>query len=414
MTPAANPSAARPAPAEDLVAALRVLNPAGVAAAAQLQGSPLVGDGRVNLIALDEVVERLGGRWPVKREQVYAHVEAVLGRRVGPNGFFQRISETDFLVVQPDVGPFGAQSLCLRCLGEIMTYFFGRAEYHALMVHRVTQLSPGGVEAVPVDPVQAARGERQELDAERAAAGDPAGGDLLAPGRWSPFVADNGRTVRVSCVLEPVFELKKNTRIGYRLRRRVIDIRTGDPLSSDEISRLSRSDLLRMDMATIARGLLRLDSAQERERQLSLIVPVSHVSLSNHVGRHMLSQAFAQARQAVRSGVICEVCDIAGVPQVALVESVALISSSCLFVIGHLGSGRPESMPAMKSAGLRAVSIDCPPAAGDAEFVGWLRTMMQASRKVTKSVMVYRCHSPRQMALAGMLGATHASLAPPT
>ena len=49
-------------------------------------------------------------------------------------------------------------------------------------------------------------------------------------------------------------------------------------------------------MATIARGLLRLDTAREQEQQLSLIIPVSHISPSNHTGRHLLSQGFGQAR----------------------------------------------------------------------------------------------------------------------
>jgi hypothetical protein len=392
----------------------RVLSAAGAVTAARFEGSALLSGGQINIIALDGVVARLGERWPAKRDQVYAHLEAILARKVGANGSFQRVSDTDFLIAQPDVGPFGAQSLCLRCLSELLAYFFGRAEHDGHMVHRVTHLSARGIEAIPVDPVQAARGESQEIKDAAAAAGDAAGKNLFAPGRWSPFVADNGRTVRVSCVLEPVFELKTNHRIGYRLRRRVLDTRTGDALPTAEVNRLSRSDLLRMDMATIARGLLRLESTPDGEQQLSLIVPVSHVSLSNHVGRHMLAQGFAQARLAVRRGIICEVCDIEDVPQVVLVESVALIRPSCLFVIGHPGVGRPDVLPPLKDTGFRAVSFDCPQVAGDAEFIGWLRSMMQAGKKVSNSVMVYRCQTQRHMALAGMLGATHASLAVPT
>ena len=391
--------------------ALRVLSPSGVMAAARFEGSPLVASGLVNLIALDLVAERLGDRWPAKREQVYAQVEQVLERRLGPTGFYQRVSETDFLIAQPDRGPFGAQSLCLRCLGEVLTYFFGRAEHQDLVVHRVTQLSSGAIEAVPVDSAAAASGEAQEIKA-LAATASGSGQSLLSPSRWSPFVAQNGRTVRVSCRLEPVFELKTYSRIGYRLRRRVLDTRTGEPLPPQELIALSRSDLLRMDMATIARGLARVGSTPEEEQQLSLIIPVSHVSLSNPAGRSLLSQAFAEARQAVLQGVICEVCDIEDVPQVALVGSVALIQASCLFVIGNLDVGKPEALRAMKDTGLRAVSFDCPPNVGDAELIGWLRSMMRASQKVTKSTMIYRCPSQRHMALASLMGATHASLAP--
>ena len=80
---------------------------------------------------------------------------------------------------------------------------------------------------MPIDPVQAAEGEQREtrtLAAYKEARDDP---NLLSPARWSPFVASNGQHVRVSCTLEPVFEVKRHTRIGYRLRRRVLDRSSG-------------------------------------------------------------------------------------------------------------------------------------------------------------------------------------------
>ena len=46
---------------------------------------------------------------------------------------------------------------------------------------------------------------------------------------------------------------------------------------------------------------------------------------------------------------------------------------------------------------------------GDAEFLGWLRDASVSARKVARSVMVYGC-SPHRVAMAGLLGATHASV----
>jgi hypothetical protein len=65
----------------------------------------------------------------------------------------------------------------------------------------------------------------------------------------------------------------------------------------------------------------------------------------------------------------------------------------------------------MKAAGIQVLSFTVPPAMeSDAEFIGWLSPALRGARRVGRSVMVYGCHSQRRMALAGVLGATHASL----
>jgi hypothetical protein len=208
-----------------------------------------------------------------------------------------------------------------------------------------------------------------------------------------------------------VFELKNNGRIGYRLSRSVIDTATDEPLSKVEVGNLSRADHLRIDMATIARGLARVESSSETEQALSLIIPVSFVTLSHQQGRQMLAQAFARARQAVLRGVLCEVCDIEGVPQVALLTAVSLIRPWSLMVIGHLSDAMPRADSGMKEAGLQAMSFTCPlNLDGDAEFLGWAREAIRSAQKVSRSTMVYGC-TARRLAMAGLMGATHASVA---
>ena len=88
--------------------------------------------------------------------------------------------------------------------------------------------------------------------------------------RWSPFVSTDGRQLRVSATLEPVYELKGFTRIGFRMIRRVIAIANGRGLSSQAIAELSAADLLRVDLATIARGMR---AARGRRRRRAAAQP---------------------------------------------------------------------------------------------------------------------------------------------
>lgn len=379
------------------------------------QDTDALASGKVNLIGLDSIVEALGERWQTRREQIYDHVERVLTRNLGPNGYFVRVSETDFMVAQPDLGPFAAQATCLRALSEVLKHFLGTISINGLTVCRVSDVSHDGIVAVPVDPKEAHDGERRETKeaADAAAAEAQAEADrvLLSPERWSPFVAGSGRNVRVSCRLEPVFELKGNTRIGYRLRRQVLCLETEEPLSQAEVSHLTRSDLLRIDMATIARGLMRLNASSESELALSLIIPVSYISLSHQQGRTLLATAFKQARQKVLTGVICEVCDIEDVPQGPLLAAVSLIKPWSVFVVGHLYDEVPRATSQMRDAGLQAISMTCPSHIdGDAEFLGWARDAIKAANKVSRSAMIYGC-TPKRIAMAGLMGASHASVA---
>ena len=217
--------------------------------------------------------------------------------------------------------------------------------------------------------------------------------------------------MRVSCKLEPVFELRGNTRIGYRLGRKVIDIETEQELSPEEVRNLTRADLLKVDMATLSRGVARMQTDLKGGAELSLIVPVSYVSLSTMEGRKLMKTAFDQARQWVQRGVICEVCDIEDVPQGPLLSVISLIKPSSILVVGHLAGDTPRVTGSLRDTGLQAISVTCPKnLAGDAEFLGWARDTVKSIRRVTRSVIVYGCDTPRRLAMAGLMEATHASL----
>jgi GGDEF domain-containing protein len=373
----------------------------------------MLAEGRVNLIALDPIKTRLDERWASRREQVYEHVERVLERNLGLTAYVARVSDTDFLVAQPSMGPYAAQTACLRSLAELMRHFLGKYAQHELQVNRVTALSGEFVTGVPIDPMaaaEAARTEAAELQAAAAAAKGPTSA-LLSPEKWSPFVTGNGRRIRVSCRPEPVFELKTNTRIGYRLHRRVIDVVTDEPLTPAELQTLSRADLLRVDMATISRGLTRLSASTSQEQELSLIIPVTHVSLSYQQGRSVMAAAFAEARQSVLRGVICEIADIEDVPLVALTSAISTIRPWSLLIMGGLHESPPRVTADLKDAGFQALSIDASKnICGDAEFAGWLRDSLKATGRATRATLVHGCTTMRRVGMAGLMGATHATL----
>ena len=90
----------RPTTPDSLVedAVFRRLDPEALAKVRQFQASPLLDDGRINVIALDPIADRLGDRWESRREQVYEHLERALNKKLSPTDFFLRVSDTVYLV----------------------------------------------------------------------------------------------------------------------------------------------------------------------------------------------------------------------------------------------------------------------------------------------------------------------------
>jgi hypothetical protein len=400
--------------AAQLTGAVRLVSADAEAAIERFSDPHLLGAGKINIISLEAVQQRFGERWVSRKEQVFSFADRVLDRNLAGRGVFLRVSDTDFFVIHPDLGRLAGQAACLRYLREILLHFLGDANPAVNGILQVTRINKGRLEAAPVDVARAEasllRGDTEAEEPTRLAAyqGDVEPGARLLD-RWSQFVATDGRQLRISATLEPVYELKGFTRIGFRMIRRVIVVSSGEELTSQQVSALSPVDLLRADLATITRGVDRL-GAEGGEQQLSLIVPVSFSSLASLRGRAELVEPLKQAGSLVKLGVICEILDSEGVPPGALLTATTLVRPFSLLVVGRLDRPSQGSIARLQGGGLQALSFECPKGMGDAEFFGWSSAAIAAARKLTKSVMVYGASSTQRAGTLASLGASHVSI----
>ncbi|MBS0333751.1 MAG: hypothetical protein JSS35_13365, partial [Proteobacteria bacterium] len=271
-----------------LSGATRLVTDDAAAAIERFADAALLASGKVNIISLEAVQQRFGDRWPSHKEQVFAFAQRVLERGLGERGIFVRVSDMDFFVIHPELSRLACQAACLRYLREIHNQFVGDEDDAPAGIRQVTQITRGRLQTCDVDALQA------ENALARAAGDDEAtrlgafheDSDITARlvNRWTPFIAVDGRRLRVSATLEPVYELKGFTRIGFRMIRRVIVVATSEELAAHQVAGLSSGDILRADLATITRGVDRLKTEAPAERQPSLIVPVSFSSLSSQRG----------------------------------------------------------------------------------------------------------------------------------
>ena len=422
MSGGADPTAAAGQAPESVAAppgVMRIVS-SGVEGALDRFSDPvLLAQGKVNVISVEAVQKRFGARWNMRKDQVYSFADRLLERNLAGVGLSLRVSETDFFIVHPDLGRLAGQAACLRYLREILNHFLGDAQMADAGVLQVTKFTNGRLEARQVDAAQAdvvaAGGADPDAGAAASAGAGAAAKEPDKPAAvniWTPFVCNDGRKLRVSATLEPVYELKGFTRIGFRMIRRVIDTRTEEELSPQLVALLSAADMLKVDMATITRGLDRLRAESGGQQQLSLIVPLSFSSLSSQRGRTELIAPLKEAGGLVKLGVICEICDIEGVPPGALLAAASLVRPFSLLVVGRLSTPAPNVVNRLRESGLQALSFECPPGMGDAEFAGWATAAIRAAKTVAKSVLVYRASTPARGGTLATLGASHMSLAP--
>jgi hypothetical protein len=379
----------------------------------RIQSSTLLSEGKVCLMSLDAIRDRLGTRWAARRDRVYDHAQQSMRKALGPHSFFLRVSETDFLVAQPSVGRIAGQAACLNCLRDVLTYFLGEALLADIVVHEVTSLAEGRIGAQTLDPT-AVDAEAQALpQVQETVRPVSRAAGVMSLDRWTPFVAHDGQRLRASCQLEPVIQLKTYARIGYRLKRRILTLPAETPLTRADQQKLTSADLERIDFATLARGLNRLEQEAGGDRQPSLILPVSFATLSSKRGRATLAEFFRAAQENVQRGLICEVCDIEGVPPSTMLAVTSLMRPFCLFMVGRLSAPPLGGLAALEDTGLQGVSIERPPGVdSDAAFDGFVKALVAAAKPVVRAVMIYGLAGPRQAAIASLHGASHASFAP--
>jgi len=366
----------------------------------------------------------------------------MLHRQLGDDVVFQRIGEAHYVVVQSGRTRLQAQAMCLRCMREILHHFVGEVRLRDLRLHEVTRVSNNEIIGQRVDVGAAGFAEADSGEEPRSFAwpgesgedrllastrpfaapedapgprsfaprppGPPAAPSLLPVSQWTPFVASNGRTVKVSCSLEPVIKLADSERIGFRLARQVLGAH--GPLSAHELRNLSRADIARVDCATIARGLERLRAQAGTGKSPTLMVPVSFATLSNQRTRETLVSLLKQAQEEVRLGLVCEICELDGVPPSALLTAVSLIRPFCVRVLAFVADPRAAAVRPLKGMGLAGVSVESPPNLGDAEFLGWAREVARAVRPVAAALVIYRVQPMQRGALAALAGASHISI----
>jgi hypothetical protein len=373
----------------------------------QFRGSPLVATGKLTLVAIDAIAERMKSRWPIRRDLVYEHFERVFRKSVGEQALVQRISETEYIVAQSELSRAAGQFRCLNCLREVLLHFLGAAPESDIRIHEITRIETDGIYGQRIDATEVEASQR----AERCDA--PLEGEApTSLDRWSPFTTARGLGVSVTCALEPVLSLRSADRIGYRIAPRVQTLPALGALTRRQREILSATDLERIDFATIARALDRIRNTAAERRPPTLIVPISCATLQSRRGRGTSIDLLRNGRSFVQHGLICELLGVEGAPIGALREIVSAIAPFCLHVVARMSDAEFGSLAHLVGVGFGGVSVRCATRDSNAQFGEWVGRVLRGASCISKTVLLYQVADLGKVATARERGATHATLAP--
>lgn len=127
----------------------------------------MVTGARVAIVDLQSVKEQVGSRWPRLSERIHTLLSRIIEKRLGPDDFFSRIGDGNYMVVFGDDKPEAARLKVAMLDEEISRTMFGAAEsfQSAAAQSVIAEMPVGAVEAMGFSSTAMA----QEI--ERAAAG---------------------------------------------------------------------------------------------------------------------------------------------------------------------------------------------------------------------------------------------------
>jgi hypothetical protein len=388
----------------------RITSAGALEAIERIRTAQLVGDGLVNVIALDAIRRKLAEQWPRKAPRVWEHLERELARTLGPTGVFVRLDDVDYLVAQPGDDAFAAQALCLRVLQEVLTFFLGELRPSDLIVRTVTSLDGGVVASAPLDLARLRPGAPTRAAAAPLAEGSngPLADHAPAPKPWKPPL--EGRLYSLALAppkrspftlqlrVDPVWNLKRG-----RVTSFVID-RSGGPPATEA------ADLEEIDAATLAYVASLLDEQPQQGGGLVLHAPINFATLATQRSRERLIRLTGPVREPMRACVLLEIDGLdSGVPPSRLIEVVGLVRGLCAGVLARVRPRR-SALEAVRDCGLRGLVAQAAwLGAAGRDSGARLHAYARLARDITPNVLVHALPRMDLIDQAAAAGFTHAS-----
>ncbi len=380
--------------------------------------------GRAFLINLDTIIETMGAKWEVKRDLVFSHLKTSFERKFPEPNWCIAINDNAFLAVIMTLGEYkGALSAAELWFGvgqffvgdvskmrpplfealakdvDVMTLipidlakYFDRAQ--ARPFRNPSDPLPGAPDSAP---------ERQNLAVGTMTA-------VRRPAASGAMVIVGGRNLRVTCALEPLFEMKKMAMIGHRLEATVVEASGNVSIDAKAMAAMDWSDREQVDLASIEQGLKLLALKSPEQRKMLVVVPAAFSTFAAARTRIKITNEVSRASREMGIKVLFEVRNLSGVPPHRILEVISLLKPYCMTLMGNIGADQ-KAIARLRGCGLSGACVDYDSGRrDDATLTDYLSGFSTAAKASTGACMVKGFDNLHQVAVARLAGITHASV----
>ena len=380
--------------------------------------------GRAFLLDLGSIIERLGSKWEAKRDLVFDHLKTSFERKFSEPNWCIAINDNAFLAVIMTLGEYkGALSAAELWFG-VGQFFVGDVSqmrpplFEALAkdVDEMTlipidlakyfdraQARPFRSPSAPLPGIPEAPPERQNLAVGTMTA-------VRRPGASGAMVVVGGRNLRVTCALEPLFEMRKMAMIGHRLEAVVVEASGNVSIDAKAMAAMEWSDRERVDLASIEQGLQLLALKSPEQRKMLVVVPAAFSTFAAARTRTRITAEVARASREMGIKILFEVRNLSGVPPHRILEVISLLKPYCMTLMGNIGADQ-KAIARLRGCGLSGACVDYDSGRrDDAALTDYLSGFSAAAKVSTGACMVRGFDNLHQVAVARLAGVTHASV----
>jgi hypothetical protein len=317
---------------------------------AALADSGQVEAGRVVVISVEAIRERVGDRWPTKQSNVCEFAQREFTRLFDPADQLVRLNDCSYLLVQPNqLSAAAAQGRAISFLRTILQFFLGQSAPSDLFVGRVIQVRDGAVTHEDLTAEELALAERAARRAQTA--------DAHAAKDSSSLGASRGpRNFEVLFESQPIWSCKKNAIVSYRLKPDVCESADRGFLRPVDLERASVSELVGIDLIVLDEAIRMLGDA-EPNAKFGLHAPLHLSTMNSSTGRQAVFARLSAAPPGDCKRLALNFQGLDGAPRVVLDMAVATLMPFVLGVVGQAPHLEFEAS-AWRGARLSAISYD--------------------------------------------------------
>lgn len=387
----------------------RLAAASAAATLARLEASDLLERRCAVVISAAAIRERAGARWKLKRDRVWAMLDAKLEEYLSSQDIRERLNETDVVIAMPREAPAGVQAVSLRILEETLLHFLGVAEPADLRLSAVEHIDGALVTTSMLDPGRIATAWRRgpggvELSAARREV------DYAEERRRNPvnLPARGSDALRAHFALEPVFSLRHDRVAALRVQPTISYMVSGEIVDRDKYGAISDNEAEAIDRAALEFAALFLPQIQAGGAPL--IVPASFRTLGGRRGRRELVSLPDVTMEQTKRGLFIELIDIdRGTPPGRLSEVAALVGAVSRGVFARLRPGKNAAEP-VREARFQGLTFDLSTASNnDSDLTHALLEAAAEVRGLAPILIAQGLPNPDFHPIAQVAGFSHAS-----